>query len=368
MRDLTMLTTETSKFKREKSLTDMTWFSQGVASTSLFTNDSQIVSHLQRYLYSYSTNPVLDPNWCIEVWVGFPVASIEGVFRGVHAFSIESGKTVSVLVNAEDRWYWVPQRTTLVKVNVQSCKVELYCQDYFYGRSVAHDIVRQIVTDQLFQQRYVLFHSAAVAIKDKGILIAGFKGQGKTSTTIALLRNLEADYISNDQVLLGYNDKRIIARSCPMSIKVGLGTLLQYEDLADLIPSELTKEFAHTPGDLRKDYFQKKIKIDKKDLVTGGEFRSDCYPSIMLCPTLDFTVDSTFIRYIEPEEIKSLLINTNMFMDKHHTYWLGLAEQNRLDRDKLDMIMGISNQVLCYELISNGDVEGIVKCVRKIIE
>jgi hypothetical protein len=50
---------------------------------------------------------------------------------------------------------------------------------------------------------YGLFHAAVAVIKEKGILIVGSKGAGKTSLLCHFLHATSADFLANDRVLIG---------------------------------------------------------------------------------------------------------------------------------------------------------------------
>lgn len=55
-------------------------------------------------------------------------------------------------------------------------------------------------------------HSAMVVYKDKGILLAGVSGAGKTTTSLRLIRR-GFHFISDDQILLTFRQRRFIAHS-----------------------------------------------------------------------------------------------------------------------------------------------------------
>lgn len=59
------------------------------------------------------------------------------------------------------------------------------------------------------------FHACAVSLRGQGVLIAGASGSGKTRLALKLggLRELDAQFVSDDQVMLEAVEGRLVARA-----------------------------------------------------------------------------------------------------------------------------------------------------------
>lgn len=67
---------------------------------------------------------------------------------------------------------------------------------------------------QLQEKNFVTIHAAGIKLSDKGILILGKEGAGKTMTTINLCKNHNAELIGNDLVVVGCaNDGKLVLQS-----------------------------------------------------------------------------------------------------------------------------------------------------------
>lgn len=74
-------------------------------------------------------------------------------------------------------------------------------------------------------------HSAAFSYDGKGIIIAGPKNSGKTSLLIYFLQNLPSQFISNDRVLVCFNEGTPIIYGMPTVITVSENTLQMFPQL-----------------------------------------------------------------------------------------------------------------------------------------
>lgn len=89
---------------------------------------------------------------------------------------------------------------------------------------------------------HVPIHAAAVKIDDRGVLITGDKGAGKTSLSLALVKERGAHWISNDVVLLSLRDGALVMQGTPIPLRIGAGTLLRFPQLRDALDPVLASD------------------------------------------------------------------------------------------------------------------------------
>lgn len=121
----------------------------------------------------------------------------------------------------------------------------------------------------------LLLHGAAVSYKNKGIIILGQKGSGKTSLLMRFVGN-KSELISNDRVFIN-KDLDII--SFPQAIRVGTGTFQKENKLFDYFADNL---FYREQDDIKNDEF--------KYLITMAEI-SCIYNTVSIMKhSLDYVV------------------------------------------------------------------------------
>ncbi|MFV1988900.1 MAG: hypothetical protein ACC682_16630 [Gemmatimonadota bacterium] len=77
----------------------------------------------------------------------------------------------------------------------------------------------------------LILHGAAVSVGGQGVVIAGPKHAGKTTTLVSLLRNEGAEYVSNDRVVLQSNGDGVRITGLPTFASVRDGTLGLFPDV-----------------------------------------------------------------------------------------------------------------------------------------
>jgi serine kinase of HPr protein (carbohydrate metabolism regulator) len=69
-------------------------------------------------------------------------------------------------------------------------------------------IIRSVFARECLLNRYIYFHAAAIRYKDKGILLCGSSGKGKTSLLLNYLQTKTGELIANDKVFIGCDNKK----------------------------------------------------------------------------------------------------------------------------------------------------------------
>jgi hypothetical protein len=99
------------------------------------------------------------------------------------------------------------------------------------GRISLMRVVRELSMNRAQRRGGLLLHAAAMAIGDRGIVITGPKGAGKTSLLIHALRARSARYVSNDRVVVPAAG-RPSATGVPTIVALRRGTLDLFPSLA----------------------------------------------------------------------------------------------------------------------------------------
>ena len=96
-------------------------------------------------------------------------------------------------------------------------------------------IIRPIIRSTSEHDGGILFHAGAVCNNNYGILIPGASSSGKTTLVLAMCYLLKGEYISNDRTILHSNNGGLLVQAWPAPVKLGLGTLLNFDGIVDLL-------------------------------------------------------------------------------------------------------------------------------------
>lgn len=97
-------------------------------------------------------------------------------------------------------------------------------------------IIREILLRDAESKGEINLHAASFEINQKGCLIIGDSGSGKTSLLLYFLRRLNAKYLSNDRVL--YCPKSGRLRTIPLAIRIAPQAALSWKGLKEKISSQ----------------------------------------------------------------------------------------------------------------------------------
>ncbi len=92
-------------------------------------------------------------------------------------------------------------------------------------------VVREFAVNHAIHRQRVIVHGAACVRGDRGILIAGQKGWGKTSMLLRSLQDEGAHYVSNDRVAVSVNGDTLAVCGVPTIINLRVSTLKMFPDL-----------------------------------------------------------------------------------------------------------------------------------------
>ncbi|GAB6035527.1 hypothetical protein JCM15519_00860 [Fundidesulfovibrio butyratiphilus] len=92
----------------------------------------------------------------------------------------------------------------------------------------------------------LLFHAAGVAVKGRGLTIAGFAGAGKSTLSLEIMR-LGPDFVSNDRMMVSRENNRLVMRGIPKMPRINPGTVLHNESLGPVMNAEERERFSKLP-------------------------------------------------------------------------------------------------------------------------
>ena len=76
------------------------------------------------------------------------------------------------------------------------------------------------------------FHTAVIRYRNKGILLCGASGNGKTSTVLNFIKEGEGELVANDKAFLCIDHNgQLVSFGWPTVVTIGVGNLKQYKEL-----------------------------------------------------------------------------------------------------------------------------------------
>jgi len=189
-----------------------------------------------------------------------------------------------------------------------------------------HLLLREICTRYLLDKGWGMMHGGAVALRGKGIAVLGERRAGKTSLLTNLMLHKNATYITNDRLLFSKQGETFYLRGWPSSMRMGIGTLFQYEQLRPRIPAKWRKIEEFTSEELWS--------IDEKVSLHGNEILetfgvtnvSKSTLDIVFLPRFSSEFARTVIRRASSADLRDLL-DPEIFLvpDLEHPDWLSLS-------------------------------------------
>jgi hypothetical protein len=304
-------------------------FRQANATVALHTNSNAAIRAAQNALYAYRVDDTTEAAWHLTIDPR-PPAAPGSRFSGATECEIGPRLTARRL---GDQW-WVPDVQSLISLDRPAHRLTVQCPDSSASRWSVR-LVRQLMTGQLLTTGAVYAHAAAFTTSGGGVAVAGLKGSGKTTTLLAALRHLGANYVSNDRILLHQAGSGIVAEAWPQRVHVGVGTLSAFPDLADIAHNH-----PRQPGG-RRD----KVTIEPHDfsrILRAGTVVSSCVLNAIVLPRLSLERCDAAAEPIAPVELRQTLVSTRMFMVNpaagyaaHINHWLGTGHSTDRDIEEL---------------------------------
>jgi hypothetical protein len=355
-----------------EAATPRTIFSQATASVAVFCDDPTALAHAQATLYSYRQRSCGKAAWTLTVRLTGDLEPLPAT----QAATVDIGYGLAARAQVErDRSSFVidalPAR---VNVDFAARAVVALCRSAEAAMFFTARLIRQMITVQLLEDGAVYAHTAAANIADRGIVIAGNRHRGKTTALIALLRHLPGDYVTNDRLLLRLDASgQISGVPWPVHMHAGIGTLLAYSDLVDLVPEHLRTAPAETLWTLRE-----KVNVEPPNfqrLISNGTVADHCSAELMIWPDVSAQHTTARVERVDPAEVRSTLTATRLFMvdpatgiGSHINHWLIPTPAAEVEDARLTLLAeAIAFSVPCYRVHSGADPADLARAVAELL-
>lgn len=349
-------------------------FRLGGASVTLLTNSRAALAEARSTLYSYQEQAAMPAAWQVELTCDPAATFSADTEPGGQVIDIGPGLSAHVRVAGGCRSFWVPDLTTLITADPAGRIISVRCASHDAARHWAPRLARQAMTAQLLAAGMIYAHTAAFVSRGHGVLVAGPRGRGKTTTLLASLHRLGGDYVTNDRLLLGATGHQPCGYPWPMPLRAGIGTLGALPHLAGLVPEPLRALSA-----AGKWAFPHKIVIEPPDfprLLSGnGKVADRITPTVMIWPHLD--PDRTHVRtdVVPPGEVLRTLLRTRMFMTDpergtraHVNHWLVPGPPDQVTDANLTNAATALAAAPCYRIYAGADPMALADAVASLLD
>lgn len=343
---------------------------------TLYSNMDKAITYFKNLFYPNGVN-------------GIHILLNEYTCKTIKHISLQEQEFSEVMIYVLNNWQfqslcWPVKEGSykVFKKDIHKC----YCQDYNDDTSGKHLIfqvengyvivsleskyefmilarlVREIAFRQLENQQYISFHSSSVVIGDKGYLVIGDSGAGKSTMALALCKYYGAKYVSNDRIMLKVTPDGIYGIPFGMPIKVNYGTLKtlevdnEYENWELTIPMVSKNTFYDFKGENKLQMLpgelNKYLRIDAESKIKVGG---------IIMPKIKQENKENYLR--DENEI----LHTNCYYDNEPVFiedWLGLKTcRTQFNKEQ------IINQVLSLPTIKcEFGVNEFKECAGKIVQ
>ncbi|MFI6287636.1 hypothetical protein ACIBCM_23305 [Streptomyces sp. NPDC051018] len=353
-----------------------TTFRQAEASVCLRTNSKTALTHATGTLYAYEQTGTPGARWQIDLLVadGLAYQEVEG-FADAPTIEIGPRLMAAVLARPGGQAFWVEALHTLIVADTQQSTVTVRCAQESAALHWAARLPRQAITAQLLENGAVYAHTAAFSRGGRGVVIAGHRGRGKTTTLLSCLHRLGADYVTNDRLLLRTEDKgRLAGYVWPARLRAGIGTLSALPHLADLVPAEQRAVPAEQRWASRP-----KVPIEPWDfarLLSGdGRVLGSVRPAMLVFPQLDLDRTTVRVEQVGRAEARAELLRTRLFMtdpgrgpSSHINHWLWPAPDPAVTDRDLGRVVDVLAELPCYRIHADGDPAALADAVAGLLD
>ncbi|MBV9022658.1 MAG: hypothetical protein JO362_02355 [Streptomycetaceae bacterium] len=353
---------------------DMVRFRQAGATVLLSTDISAAAEHARATLYAYAVDPGPDAHWSITVTLD-PQAADWKHSAEVRPCPVEIGSGLSARHHKSDQAdvFRVEDHRTTITLDQARHTIDVRCADPDAAVHFTARLVRQAMTAQLLAAGAAYAHTAAVSVGGRGVLISGHRHRGKTTTLTAVLRHLPADFVTNDRLLITAEEGNLRGHAWPAHMRAGVGTLLAYPDLKDLVPAQYR---SLGRADLWK--LKSKVSVEPADfprLIHDGTVTGSCPVDIMIWPDIAPQHQGVTTNVVEPDEVRERLLTTRLFMvdpasgvSSHINHWLVAAPPADQQAATLAGIAdAIARSVPCYRVRAGGDPAILARAVAELV-
>lgn len=195
------------------------------------------------------------------------------------------------------------------------------------AKSTPMRLIRSLFMYELVSDysRLTYFHAAVIRYKNKGILICGASGNGKTSTLLNFMKSCDGELIANDKTFLFLGNKNeLISYGWPTVVTIGVGSLKQYNNLEkflfDINDINCSQElYGYKPNKKYISYTEEQLKKLPKEgnkLAMSHVMLANLFDKKILPMTqVDVIVNVNHHWNDEKEEIRQIIDNKRKYIE-----------------------------------------------------
>jgi hypothetical protein len=269
--------------------------------------------------------------------------------------------------------FWVPELATLITADTARQVVRVRCAGEDAARYWAPSLTRQVMTSQLLAAGMIYAHAAAFTVGGRGVLVAGHRGRGKTTTLLASLYKLGGDYVAGDRLLLHADGHRVRGYPLPYPVRAGIGTLTALPHLASLVPGP----WRDIPAADRWT-FPDKVVIEPpgfaRFLAAGEKTASQVSADVMIWPQLAPGFPGARAERVPAAEVLATVTRTRMFMtdpdrgtSAHVNHWLAPAPPVDVASGHLAGTAAALAALPCYRIRAGADPGALAVAVTSVL-
>lgn len=346
---------------------------QAGASVALRASSPAVLRDVRESLYSYQEQPAGSPAcWQVEVACD-PAVADPG---GPGGPGLDVGPQITACPRDADGpgpAFWVPELATLIMADPARRTVRARCAGQDAARYWALSLTRQAMTSQLLAAGMIYAHAAAFTAGGRGVLVAGHRGRGKTTTLLASLHKLGGDYVAGDRLLLHAGGRQVRGYPLPHPVRAGIGTLAALPHLAGLIPAP----WRGIPAADRWA-FPEKVVIEPpgfaRILASRAKAASQVSVDMMIWPQLDPSCRGARAERVPAAEVLATVTRTRMFMadpdrgtSAHVNHWLAPAPPGDVADGHLAGTAAALAAVPCYRIHAGTDPDALAGAVASVL-
>lgn len=218
--------------------------------------------------------------------------------------------------------------------------------------SITYYLVYYPILYELERKGIFPLHGSSINFKNKGVLIPGLPGVGKSTLCLALLSYKNSKFISDNIAL--YDEKKVY--SCFEPIKLDRRSI-------DLLPDKGQKL---VDMGINSYYGRSSYKISERETL------HETIPDILLIP---WRAERNELIRIHSNQAAQLILDFNKIAGEINSYFIYSSVQNMclkkesVELSRLETLHNLTNKLKCYILLikSNSSLDLIIEQIEKRI-
>lgn len=123
-------------------------------------------------------------------------------------------------------------------VFLQSAAWKIACGPCLSNDNQVINFINSQYMNWLQQHDWKICHAAGIALRDRGLAIAGFSGGGKSTLMLKLLDHKQISYLTNDRLFIRRQNNSMQACGIPKLPRINPGTIIHNPKLSHILPEQ----------------------------------------------------------------------------------------------------------------------------------